>query len=100
MIKVLFLIFLFAFAGCSYPKTTASTLDTRPKLAFKNAPGNSTLLIDGIKMGNPAHYDGKPNVLIVEPGTHEVSIVSESGSEVDHQTIFVESELKTINVGH
>ena len=100
MIKSVILILLLSLAGCAYPKTSVSTIDTRPKLAFKNVPINSTLYIDGLVMGNPAKFDGKINVLIIEPGTHEISIMSENGSEIYRQTIFVESELKTINVGH
>ena len=89
------------FSGCaSYPKTSVVTLDTRPKLVFQNTPSGSILYVDGLNMGDPAVYNGKPKVLFVEPGTHEVVIASQNGEEIHRQTVFVESEIKTINVGH
>ena len=49
-------------------------------------------------VGQAATYNGQPNVLRLEPGTHEVEIRDPSGKVTYRQTIFVESEIKTIRV--
>lgn len=84
-------------SGCKMPSTSVRTIDDRPTLAFKNAPDGAILFVDGISMGVASEYDGDPNVLLVEPGTHTIRIMS--GSSVVHeQKVFVEGSLKTITV--
>lgn len=83
--------------GCSMPSTTVRSVDSRPSIAIKGASATADLLIDGLNMGKAAMYDGAPKTVNIEPGTHRVSIV-ESGNTVFEQTIFVESELKTITI--
>ena len=85
--------------GCAprYPVTKVNTIDSRPTLSFVNAPEGSIVLVDTLKMGDAAHYNGKPKVLVVEPGTHEI-VLTQNGNEVYRQTIFVESEHKVINI--
>jgi hypothetical protein len=76
-----------ALAACAGPTTTVKTVDTRPALAIQGAGSGLTLFVDGASAGDPQRYDGNPNVLRVEPGTHELE-----------QRVFVESELKTVKV--
>ncbi len=85
--------------GCAprYPTTAVSTIDSRPTLSFINAPAGSVALVDGINMGDATKFNGKPKVLAVEPGTHEVTVMQGS-VVVSKQTVFVESEQKVINV--
>ena len=88
-----------ALAACvSTPATTVRTTDTRPSLAIEGAPSGSLLLVDGNRMGDARAYDGQPTVLLVEPGTHVVEVRDSSGQLVFRQTVFVESETKTIQV--
>ena len=88
-----------ALAACvSTPSTTVRTTDTRPSLAIEGAPSGSLLLVDGNSMGDASAYDGRPAVLRVEPGTHVVEVQDRSGRVVFRQTVFVESETKTIQV--
>jgi hypothetical protein len=87
-----------ALAGCVGPTTTVRTLDTRPALAFQGAVGGLTLYVDGARVGDPGAYDGNPNVLRVEPGTHDVELRDAAGGVVFRQRVFVEGELKTIKV--
>jgi hypothetical protein len=54
--------------------------------------------VDGVEVGDPKAYDGSPGILRVEPGTHDVEIRARSGEVVFRQRVFVESELKTIQV--
>ncbi|HEX9191121.1 MAG TPA: hypothetical protein VF847_03420 [Candidatus Deferrimicrobiaceae bacterium] len=93
---VLFLLLLAA--ACAMPSTVVRTPDTRPALAVEGAPAGATLFLDGVPVGEANRYDGQPNVLLVEPGTHTVKVKGADGAELLDQKIFVESELKTIKV--
>ena len=82
--------------ACAMPETKIQSADSRPKLMIQGAPLSSILYLDGLKVG-PAHdYNGKPGILIIEPGTHEVTFKSTDGQTLHHQRFFVESEIKTI----
>jgi hypothetical protein len=96
--KALLLGVFVAAAGCAMPSTTVRTPDTRPSLAVEGAPRGAQLYVDGNAMGEAAAYDGQPAVLIVEPGTHVVDVRDTSGKVLFQQTVFVESETKTIQV--
>ena len=85
--------------GCvpRYPVTNVNAVDSRPTLSFKGAPKGAVILVDGIHMGEASKYSGSPKVLIVEPGTHEITVMK-SDKTIFQQTVFVESEHKIINV--
>jgi hypothetical protein len=87
-----------ALAACAGATTTVRTVDTRPALAVAGAPAGSLLHVDGALAGDAQLYDGNPNVLRLEPGTHLVEIRDRGGNVVYSQRIFVESELKTVQV--
>ena len=92
-------IFLMVFlAACSMPSTVVKTPDTRPSLAFEGAPEGAVLFLDGVRAGLANQYDGQPDVLRVEPGTHRVTITGADGAVLLEQKVFVESELKTLKV--
>ena len=52
----------------------------------------------GQSVGEASVYDGRPNMLRIEPGTHEVDVKDPAGRIVFHQRVFIESETKTIEV--
>ena len=85
-------------SNCSLPITIVETGDSQPVLAIKGAPQNSKLYIDGLMVGNTNDYNGNPRVLLIEPGTHEVSIKTSEGNSIYNQMIFVESGLKKITI--
>jgi hypothetical protein len=85
-------------AACSAPSTEVRTVDTRPAIAILDAAPGAVLVLDGRIVGPAAAYGGQPNVLRLEPGTHDVEIRDPSGKVTYSQTIFVESEIKTIRV--
>ncbi len=85
-------------AACPMPQTVVRTVDTRPSLAVVGAPPGSVLFVDGQRVGDAGAYGGQPNVLTVEPGSHDVEVRDAAGAVVYRQRIFVESELKTIQV--
>ena len=92
-------VFLMVFlAACSMPSTVVKTPDTRPSLAFEGAPEGAILFLDGVRTGLANQYDGQPDVLRVEPGTHLVTITGRDGAVLLEQKVFVESELKTLKV--
>lgn len=88
---------LLLLTGCTMPATTVRSVDSRPGIAVKGAKATAELFIDNINYGKAENYNGDPQILIVEPGTHRVKIV-DGNTVVYEQTIFVESELKTITV--
>ena len=88
----------FFLSNCSLPITIIETQDSRPVLSIQGAPQNSKLYIDGLMVGNADDYNGSPRVLLIEPGTHEVSIKTSGGNSIYNQKIFVESGLKTITI--
>jgi len=88
---------VFALCSCTMPTTTVRTVDDRPTLAFKGAPEGALLYIDGLNMGGAAQYNGEPNVLTIEPGTHSVRVTL-NNEVIYEQRVFVESSLKTITV--
>ena len=92
-----FLAFVFILCSCSMPTTTVRTVDDRPSLAFKGAPEDAILYIDGLNMGPAGQYDGQSQVLTIEPGTHTVRVTVNNGV-IYEQRIFVESSLKTITI--
>jgi len=96
-LRLLSLAFALA-AACAMPATTVRTPDTRPALAFQGAPPGAVLWVDGRQVGDPAAFDGQPNVLRVEPGTHQVTVRAADGTVLLEQRVFVESEQKTILV--
>lgn len=84
--------------ACVGPTTVVRAVDTRPAIAVSGAPGGTMLYVDGSAVGEARDYDGRPNVLRVEPGTHELVLRDGSGAVVFSQRVFVESELKTVVV--
>lgn len=83
--------------ACVGPSTTVRTVDTRPAIAVVGAPPGAELIVDGLDVGPSARFNGNPNILRLEPGTHDVEIRS-GGRVIFTQRVFVESELKTIKV--
>jgi hypothetical protein len=83
--------------GCSMPATTVKTVDSRPSISIVGASDDAMLLVDGILVGKASSYNGQPNVLVLEPGTHRV-VVQQNGTTSYDQKIFVDSETKQINI--
>jgi hypothetical protein len=83
--------------GCVSPTTVVKTTDTRPSLIITGAPEGAILLLDGLDMGPAKQFDGKPNYLIVMPGTHKIVILQDD-IKIFERVIFVESERKEVIV--
>jgi len=97
--KLAHLTLLFALlGGCAMPATTVRAGTNRPSLAVAGAPRGTVLFVDGNRIGAASDYDGQAAVLAVEPGAHEVEIRDEAGRVLHREKVFVESELKTVEV--
>lgn len=97
--KIRVVLLLAAFlSACAMPATSVRTTDTRPGLAFEGAPEGATVHVDGLAMGEAAKYDGNPGFLLVEPGTHRVSVTARDGAVLLDRSVYVESEIKTLKV--
>lgn len=94
---IMFLL-LVAAASCAMPVTQVRSVEANPGIIVQGAPEGAILLLDGISAGPANAYNGQPNALRVIPGTHTVSVVSQSGNTILTQKVFMESELKTISV--
>jgi hypothetical protein len=94
---LLILCVVFMLTGCSFAVVSKTIVtDTRPTLSFVNAPEGASVAVDGLKVGLAEDFK-LPKVLYVEPGTHQITVYS-GGSKIYEQSIFVDSEHKTINV--
>jgi hypothetical protein len=87
-----------ALAACTGPTTIVRSVDTRPAVAVVGAPPGTLLFVDGVQVGDARAYEGQPEVLRLEPGTHDLEIRTRSGEVVFRQRVFLESELKTVRV--
>jgi len=88
----------FLLNACALPETTVKTGSPRPKLAVQGAPDGAELIVDGLSMGAANRFSGKPNVLIVEDGVHQVEVKS-AGSIIHSEKVFISSgETKVITV--
>lgn len=83
--------------GCASPNTTVRTADDRPALAFQDAPKDALLFVDELSMGPANQYNGRPKVLMIEPGMHNVRVTVNS-KILFEQRVFVESSTKTIKL--
>lgn len=84
-------------SGCSLPETTVRTVDSRPSIAVTGTSPEAELIVDGLSMGRAKKYNGAAQVLVIEPGSHRVTIL-DNGKVIYDRTVFVESELKIIFV--
>jgi hypothetical protein len=75
-------------AGCVLPQTTVRTGAAHPSLVVTGAPAGSTLYVDGLAMGGADQFNGKPSVLAVLDGVHQVEV--RLGAQVIlHEKVFV-----------
>jgi len=85
--------------GCAYPSTSVDVSDNRPTIAVKGASANSVLHVDGLSMGLANKYNGSPNVLLVEPGTHKIEIIDNGKTALSQKVFLGEGENRTFSVG-
>jgi hypothetical protein len=79
---------MLALAGCSYPVTQVSTVDTRPHLSIAGAPAGAQLAIDNIALGAAADYAPDKREITLDHGTHHV-VVSNGGKPLYDNSIYL-----------
>lgn len=85
-------------AGCAYPGTTAQVVDDRPSIAVQGAPKDAVLYVDDLNMGLADTYDGRPKVLLLEPGKHKIEIKSEGHILLSEKVFLGSGSMKTFSV--
>lgn len=101
MQKILTIMLAMMLTACALPETKVTTGSSRPSLAVKGAPADTTLYVDGLAIGAAADFDGAPKVLVVEEGAHQVEI-RRNNAVVHKEKIFVgsgETRTVTVNAG-
>ena len=84
--------------GCSYPTSEVRVQDDRPSIVIQDAPLGSFLLVDSLNMGEARLYNGRERALLLEPGTHQIEVMSQ-GIVIHSEQVFLgDGELKTIKV--
>jgi hypothetical protein len=89
---------LIAAAGCKTYRTTVKTADNHPGIVIQHAPEDAVLYVDDKAVGQARDYNGKKHYLELKPGTHTVLIKGSGSRVLWRDTIFVDSEIKTIVV--
>jgi len=56
------------------------------------------LYVDGLSMGRAQQFDGDTNVLVLEPGTHKIEVISQGKSLLSEKVFFGGGEIKTLSV--
>jgi len=75
-------------AGCAYPSSTVTQGGNNASLYFPGAAAGVRVILDGRDSGDAGLFDGKKNVLGVNPGTHRVAL-TRGGATVYDQQVYV-----------
>jgi hypothetical protein len=85
--------------GCSTNTSTTIT-DDRPGVAIIGAQSGDKLYVDKVLMGDAKDYNANPDVLIVEPGRHEVMVISKSGAVLLSESVYVtKGQIRELAIG-
>lgn len=85
-------------AGCSYPQSSASTVDTRPLLSIANAPADAQVAVDGVQMGDAAQYAPDKKQITLDHGTHHVVVTASGKVLFDNAVYLGDGTNRTINL--
>ena len=97
-LAILLLGVLFTLAACTYPNASVNRTENRPTIAVVGAPQGAVLEVDGVNHGSATRFDGNPEVLLVESGSHEVRVIR-GGQVLLARNVFVgEGETRTLTI--
>ncbi len=75
--------------GCPYnPISQVHQTEERPGILVQGAPYDSVLVVDGLYAGPVLGSDGRPQVIRIEPGTHDL-LVAQGGHPLLFERAFV-----------
>lgn len=89
---------LLIMAGCQNPRSNVSIPTDGPRILIANAPAGAMLFIDSKAMGEARRFNGAPEVLRMEIGTHLVEIRQGGQLLLAEKIYFGSTELRTINL--
>jgi hypothetical protein len=95
---VLPLIVLTLMSACSGPISAVRVPDTRPAIAIQGAAADAILYVDGLSMGAAQQFDGRTQVLLLEPGPHKVEVISRGKRVLSEQIFLGGQETKTLTI--
>ena len=84
--------------GCMNPRSTVSIPTDGPRMLLLNAPAGAMLSLDGKPLGEARRYNGKPEVLQVEVGTHLVEVHQGDKLLWSQKIYFGSNELRSIQL--
>lgn len=84
--------------GCQNPRTTVSVPTEGPRICIPNAPAGAVLYLDGKAVGEARRFNGTPEVLQVEVGTHVVEIRQGERLLLSEKVFFGGAELRTLRL--
>lgn len=70
------LVMAFIVSACAYPSTIVEQGGEQGMIYFTEAPPGARVFIDGADAGEAMTFDGRRQVLSLEPGRHNVRVVS------------------------
>ena len=82
--------------ACQNPRSSVRIPSTGPAIQVANPPKGALLFLDGKLVGQAQRFDGNPEVLQVEPGTHLVEMRQGDQVLLSEQLFFGGSELRTL----
>lgn len=85
-------------SACSYPTTELRITDNRPAIAIKGASEDAVLYVDGLSMGLAQQFDGHAQVLLLEPGTHKIEVISQGKVFLSEKVFLGGGEVRTLSV--
>ena len=95
---VLPLVVLALVSACSGPISAVRVPDNRPAIAIQGAVADAILYVDGLSMGAAQQFDGRTQVLLLEPGPHKVEVISRGKRVLSEQIFLGGEETKTLTI--
>jgi hypothetical protein len=96
MPRLLLLAVALAVTGCKNPRGDVSVPTLGPRLLLANAPADAQLLIDSKPVGEARRFNGDPEVLQLEPGTHLVEVRLGDKLLLSQKMFWGSAELRTL----
>jgi len=84
--------------GCQEPHSNVIIPTTHPRILVANAPSGAVLYLDSKALGEAKRFNGDPEVLEVEVGTHLVEIRQNDKVIFSEKIYFGSSELRTLRL--
>lgn len=92
------LIVLTLLSACGGPINAVRVPDNRPAIAIQGAAADAILYVDGLSMGAAQQFDGRAQVLLLEPGPHKIEVIRRGKRVLLEQIFLGEEGTKTLTI--